>query len=269
MTVIRIEEKGKEEKKGKADKDDVAAPIAILYHYNVQSSVMDGSLQKDGSKLITSDLVGYASIHLERHYNESTVAMFLLGAAGDQAPVKKAKYNATDENGSQLEIDLGEAGFSMITELGEQLGNAVLNTLADISHLKRVSISTQKKEFVCPGQKLPEDIHSLRPTLTYEYLPEEKRDMEVEAINLGEILLLGTKPELNCKTAKEIQKASPFSHTLIMTMVNGGAKYMADQESYERITYEAMNSPFGKGAAEILIENSNLLIHELKNKDRG
>jgi neutral ceramidase len=27
-----------------------------------------------------------------------------------------------------------------------------------------------------------------------------------------------------------------------MTMVNGGAKYMADAESYDKITYAAMNS---------------------------
>jgi hypothetical protein len=35
-------------------------------------------------------------------------------------------------------------------------------------------------------------------------------------------------------------------------MVNGAQKYMADNESYLHMTYEAMNSSFGMGAAEYL-----------------
>jgi hypothetical protein len=40
------------------------------------------------------------------------------------------------------------------------------------------------------------------------------------------------------------------SKTLVMTMVNGASKYMADKESYDNMTYESMNSPFGKGSAD-------------------
>ena len=40
-------------------------------------------------------------------------------------------------------------------------------------------------------------------------------------------------------------------------------KYMAEKASYDRFTYEAMNSPFGKGAAEILIEESLKLLKKM------
>jgi predicted peptidase len=39
---------------------------------------------------------------------------------------------------------------------------------------------------------------------------------------------------------------------MVLTMVNGAAKYMPELGAYERITYAAMNSPFARGSAEIL-----------------
>jgi neutral ceramidase len=37
-----------------------------------------------------------------------------------------------------------------------------------------------------------------------------------------------------------------------MTMVNGAAKYLPDERSYQRITYEAMASHYARGAAELV-----------------
>ena len=39
---------------------------------------------------------------------------------------------------------------------------------------------------------------------------------------------------------------------------------MADKTSYERCTYEAMNSPFYAGAAEILAEKATLLLEQMQ-----
>ena len=41
------------------------------------------------------------------------------------------------------------------------------------------------------------------------------------------------------------------------------SKYMADKRSYDRFTYEAQNSPFAKGAAEILMKESISLLNEM------
>ena len=49
----------------------------------------------------------------------------------------------------------------------------------------------------------------------------------------------------------------------VVTLFNGGAKYMADADSCDRITYESQNSPFMKGAAEKLVACAReLLSHE-------
>ena len=38
----------------------------------------------------------------------------------------------------------------------------------------------------------------------------------------------------------------------VLTMVNGAQKYLPSALAYDRITYEAMNSGFARGASEVL-----------------
>ena len=52
---------------------------------------------------------------------------------------------------------------------------------------------------------------------------------------------------------------------MLATLVDGGSKYMADAGSYDRMTYEAMNSRFAQGSAELLVD----AIAEVVNVDRG
>ena len=62
------------------------------------------------------------------------------------------------------------------------------------------------------------------------------------------MLAVGVKPELNCVTAAEIEKQSAYEDTLVVQMVNGAQKYMADEQSFARKTYESMNSFFGRAS---------------------
>ncbi|MFK0170488.1 hypothetical protein ACIQU5_16920 [Streptomyces sp. NPDC090306] len=59
-------------------------------------------------------------------------------------------------------------------------------------------------------------------------------------------------PNSAARTGLALKAASPLPHICLVTMVNGAAKYMADSGSYDHVTYASMNSPYGKGAAEIL-----------------
>jgi hypothetical protein len=189
--------------------------------------------------------------------------MFLIGAAGDQAPRKKSKTVEADLLGNFQERDLQESGYDLIQELGGILGKETIALSKEVKRINPDSIITGKKEFLCPGQKIPEDIHMIHPTFHYDFTKDEDRTVLVEAIAIGDMVILGTRPELNAKTARELKNMSPFSNTIVMTMVNGGAKYMADQESYDKITYESMNSLFGKGSAEILTENATVLLEQM------
>jgi neutral ceramidase len=64
--------------------------------------------------------------------------------------------------------------------------------------------------------------------------------------------LVGVQVELSSETGRQIKLRSPFKHTIVATMVDGAAKYMPDAASYEKITYESMNSSYARGSAEAL-----------------
>jgi len=229
-------------------------PIALLFSYPVQSSVMDGSQTTGGGKLVSADLAGAACRFLEQEYQGSITALFCIGAAADQAPALKAKFQYTGQDGSLRVEDIHEQGFMLAELLGKRLGLEVLRLSEVIECLASTGPLLLEKYLVkCPGQKIV-DMQSLGPTKQYTFIPADERREPVEIIRLGEVALIGVRPELGCLTAAGLKEKSPFSITLLLTMVNGGAKYMPELGAYDRITYEAMNSPFARGSAELLCE---------------
>lgn len=238
--------------------------IALLFHYGIQSSVMDGSKLGAGGRAVTPDLAGIASNFAEKKCGEEdAVALFLLGAAGDQAPVERAVCE-TFVLGERIRKDKQEEGFGICERLGGQLGEAVWNISEKIRcREEEYKLEFGKIFFRVPGKEMERELGKLHPVKKMEYVPEEERKVQVEVIKLGDLAFVGVKPELNCITAAAIRYCSPFRHTLVCTMVNGAQKYMADRESYDRFTYEAMNSPFGKGAAEILTRQALGLLESM------
>ena len=108
------------------------------------------------------------------------------------------------------------------------------------------------------------ELKKLHPMKIPEYIPAQDKVTTVETICLGDLALVGVKPELNCKSGIALGTFSPYRYTWVCTMVNGGAKYMAERDAYDNSKYEAMNSPFGNGAAEILLRKALGLLEEMK-----
>jgi hypothetical protein len=229
--------------------DPLGKTIGLIYHYGVQASILDGVTDGEGGRWISADLAGEASRVAEAGLGG--VAIFLPGASGDQAPCRKARYTVVSGEGRLVEKK--NDGLAILSELGGELGGAVLRLARDVcretgvTELRHSAISLR-----CPKQKRPfEALPS--PSTDFVSVPDGELETEVCFLRIGkEAILLGIKPEINCLTALEIRKDSPFQRTLIVQMVNGGQKYLADRESYLRMTYEAMNSSFGIGAAEHL-----------------
>jgi hypothetical protein len=227
--------------------------IAVIYNYGVQSSIADGVFDAKGQRVISADLSGDASGRVEFALGRNAVAMFIPAASGDQGPKEKAVYNDTDEAGRLIKKNGDTDGFRIISRLGYKFAESVLNCVnnmsadEDIVEVKRIGITV-----TCPRQKKP-FAGFPEPSKNFVSISDGEIETPVNFLQLGKNLaLVGVKPELNGITAIEIRRDSPFQYTLIMQMVNGGQKYMADRESYKRMSYEAMNSFFGEGAAEVL-----------------
>lgn len=226
-------------------------PIAVCANYAVQSSVMNEAIMEDGGKPITSDLFGSAARHVEQRYGSGCVALFTVGAAGDQEPFLTANRHTVDQKGAAARADIHGAGFYLMELLGERLGDRVFRICEQIC-CTQVSpvLQTASGQVRCSGQAIPQSIRDIHATKQYTYQSGKDLDVPIWIMQIGDMELVGVQVEFTCKTGLEIKKRSPFPHTMVLTMVNGAAKYMADEESYNRITYEAMNSKFAKGSAE-------------------
>lgn len=249
LTVLRAREQGRTK--------------AILFHLPVQSSVLDGSELQAGGKAVSSDLAGLASAGLEARF-PGTVAMFMVGAAGDAAPIRKAKGFMPDGSGGYAEADLQDEGIAICEQLGKQLADETA-AMIESGAFKAIEgvPSVRRRTFMAPAKQMNRNLRELKPCRSYPYTPDGEKEQTIEALFIGDWAILGVRPELCCVTAQRIRQNSPVAHTLVATMVNGGAKYMADRSAYERVMYEAINSPFAPGAAELLEEQANILLSKI------
>lgn len=236
------------------------APIAVLYNFPVQSSVLDHAVMGDGGYVVSGDLAGRASAYLEEKY---PVALFLCGAAGDQAPRQKASTNLLDGDGTLRPVERGEDGIAIKNALGDELGQDVLSARSRAEILEPdAKIEAANSFFSVPAKVMPDRSEVVARTVP-NYQNSGVTQSNVEVLRIGQLALVGVKPELSASVGALIRNGSPFPCTMVATMVNGGAKYMADREGFEHISYAAQNSPFGLGAAELLGQHALAMLSEI------
>lgn len=240
LTVLRFRENGEDR--------------GMILHLNVQSSVLDGTGAAEG-KCVSSDLAGLACAELEENHPGMT-ALFLIGAAGDQAPVEKGNGYMPDGQGGWAEKDLHEAGIHIAERLGKQLTGeteAVLETEGQM--IPEAEVEIYNAGVLVPTKKMNRNLRELKPVRHCKWELEPEQEQPISILRIGELAIAGVKPELTWKTDQTMKKKSPLPFTLTATLVNGGAKYMAERGAYEKCMYEAINSPFGPGAAERLAQS--------------
>lgn len=228
-------------------------PIAAVYNYGMQSSVLDNVFDTDGTRLITADLIGETSRRLEAE--RGGVAIFLPGASGDQCPRERARYDRVAADGTIETVDLGqEQGFAIIGRLAAELAEDTARALDRAAlPLEADTITVERHTFDCPKQVKQFEGFPV-PTIGYTAIPDGTLETSVEILRIGtQFAAVGVLPELNCITGQTIRHESPVPVTWVAQMVNGGQKYMVDAASFDRGTYGAMNGFVDRGAAEELV----------------
>lgn len=240
--------------------DEGGSPIGALISYGLKPCAIDNSEMDAGSRLISSDVPGLACRLLEERLGAP--CLFAMSAAGDQVPVEQAWYDVVEADGSVRKVDLGvEAGLEIVDRLGRQMARELEDVLqktvcdrpAPRIRLDRGAIDWAGK---ARGQ--------MEPTLRAEYTPQGSQRVDVAVMGVGDVALVGVKPEINTLTEAQLRAASPYAHTLVVSMVNGGQKYMPDRASYENGTWEAQSSPLMPGAAEAWVEEAVRVLQRMR-----
>ena len=257
LSVVRIE-------------DEARHPIALLANYAVQPSVMDQAIVSGGGKAVSSDLAGAAMRRVESLYGEGAVGFFLIGAAGDQAPILKASRAVPDKDGRLKTVDIGERGYLLVDLLGERLAQDVVRTserMAPPAETALVDVVAGSVDLT--AQARPKALQDLKPSKTYAFTPAGPTTAPFTVLRLGTAAIVGVQVELSSETGRLIKSQSPFADTVVTTMVNGAAKYMPEAAAYDKITYEAMNSSFARGSAETLAAAITDRLRQLNGRASG
>lgn len=230
--------------------DDLAGePVALVYNYSVQPSCCAGEI-RDGGRLVSGDLTGYASAYLEREYPGCT-AIFLAGATNDQVPLFKINYFETDRNGVLRSGSLGETGYVLAGEQGRLLGASVLKVARGIAAAEDAPVlRTARSAYVCRRQKRDGSGRLRHPVRAYSFQPDGECTLTAEVMQIGNVAIAALAPELDGRTVAELREASPFAKTMVATFVNGEGKSMPQAAAYRLCQYGLANSPFAEGSAE-------------------
>ena len=235
------------------------APIAILFTYKSQSSMMDQSRGTDGSRYVTADLAGASAAFVEGQF-PGCVAMYCTGAGGDGCPSFQARRNVLGAGGKLWSVDLHEAGFVLVELLGERLGSVVVQCAEKIScrDVAKITAATGSVDF--EGRPRV-NLRELGPTHIFDLSGDGSvKTMEPAVLAIGdEIALVGVFAEICARTEMQIKQNSPYPFTAVMTFSQlgnhvgrGMGKYMGEREMYEKLTFQAMNSGVTAGSAERL-----------------
>lgn len=237
-------------------------PLAFLISYGLKPSAIDQSERKSPARKVSADVPGVACRMMEEAYGAP--CLFCMSAAGDQVPREQAWYEIVLEDGTVGEVDHGvEKGYEIVERLGTEMGNDAIQIAAQISCTEtETSISTASGCVSCDTRETKPGPPS--PKKELEYKKDGSVSLSAEVIQMGDIAFVAVKPETNAITEKQLQEGSPFKHTLLISMVNGGMKYLPDQSAYDRVTWEAQRSMLMPGAAEKWVQCATDMLHNLK-----
>lgn len=224
--------------------------VAVLASADVQSSVLDGSCDSEGRRVVNGDLFGFAATALERELGG--VALLLPGAAGDQGPAERAVTVTFDAAGAKRTDDAHEDGYRMLHRQGRALGDALIGAVRAARENDAVGIDASTVDVLLPAQTRT-DFCSLAPHRAYEFHEAGEQRTRVYLLRLGKVEFVGIQPEVSSSFGAAVRAARPGS-VFFATLVNGGQKYLPAPDAYEKITYEAMNSGFAAGSHERLLE---------------
>ena len=243
--------------------------IAYLLNYAVHSTVLFRQAwgrNKTGSRT-SGDLAG-ASMRYVEERTPGAVAVYTMGAAGDQLPRYTMVHRVFDAQGNFRSEDYGDAAgqafmAAMAGELGAEALYASAGAAEEISARLRtaaVTVSAMGKEawHGGPPMTIPRD---------YQYVPTQMTDIRLGMIALGGTALLTVPAEIVAGIGRDIKdavKAQGFQNVIVITQCNGALQYIAADEDYDHMTMEANASHFMKGVAGILKDGARQLAEKLK-----
>jgi hypothetical protein len=235
-------------------------PIAIYYNYPVHAVVMYRATTKNGKPEITGDLPGYTSKYVENHF-KGAVALYTMGAAGDQNPIFMATYN---QDGPDV-IDEGVGGYAILDVLSRRLGEEIVRVTKSIKNTaSEVRIWGKETTIKVPGRKRESPPVPGVPTQGYlapgniPMIDGDPVTIPLHLLMLDDIALAGVSGEVFTEIGQHLKEQSLFDRTMMVTFLPNGAGYIPTDEAYLMPSEKAQINRIKPGYVEPALINAFL-----------
>jgi neutral ceramidase len=224
-------------------------PIAILFNYAVHSTVSLGTARLSG------DLAGAAERYVEQKYHDKLVALYTMGAAGDQNP----KYNGAFPGAgpgaggmnAQRDPERSAAAFSAVDAQGFMLGSEVVRASSGMQQLSSSArIGAAERVITCPTKQGTNMLADMKQEQT------TSMPMHLGLIRINDVALTGVSGEVVTNIYWHLKKVSPLVDTVMLTIANDRIGYIVDDAAYDAPLFEVHASPLARGCAENGIVNN-------------
>ncbi|MGA0806217.1 MAG: hypothetical protein ACO3PV_06850 [Pseudohongiellaceae bacterium] len=245
-------------------------PIAVYYNYAVHA-VISGQLDE-----VSGDIPGASSRYIEAGLGNEVVALWSLGAAGDQNPVffqqtydlRRIRIEDYASRGEDISNTMLPGGMGldrsnpevarlmgeqrqMLLSMGQMLGEEVLHVRR--AGLERpqtsVPIAAATSSLVCPGRRR---IDAGREGAPGTYEAGDAVQLGLGVLRLGDVQLGHINAEIFNPIATRLKAESPYKHTMLVTLANGMANsgYVPHDAAFGYHTFEVLSSRLQQGCAE-------------------
>ena len=262
-------------------------PIAVYFNYACHAVVTGNT------DMLSGDWPGEAERYIEDSFDDKCVALFSVGAQGDQNPIyfqqtfdlrdiRIKDYAARGQDISNA-MPPGGQGLNkqdptvkklldqqkmMIKSMGQFMGEEVKRVmrLMDADHMATAGkLVAAQKMISLPGRTRTSGAQRAAVEATYTDGPDVS--LRLSLLMIDDIALGGGNAEIYNMIAVRFKRESPVGRSIFVSMVNGSSNsgYIPDDAAYGRQTFEVLSSRCKPGFAESGIVNGLLdLISDTK-----
>jgi len=229
-------------------------------------------LDTTGGSHISADYPFYLTEALRKRFGPDLVVLFSPGAMGDinhidvnavNQPVKGESHPSRIGNtlaGEALKV-LARSTYSSacplaydLTEVALPLRQVTRERAAEAEKIvERASIGKADFTLDVVAARRDRDLGQLGSTLT----------VPVQALRVGDIAIVGVPGELFVELGLTLKQESPFTHTFVAELANGGIGYIPTRKAYDEGGYEATSTVLAPGSGEQLVEAGLSLLNSL------
>jgi hypothetical protein len=232
--------------------DDRGKPIAVLFNYAVHNDVTLGSNE------ISGDLSGVAQTYVERNLGPDVIALWTMGAAGDQDPRifpksfggppsggTKADGLPPAMGGSTLDPAILTLKYQAMEAQGVMVGGEVVRVAGTVRNTSSdVRLAAASRDVACPTKQGVDQLSDM----TTVKVPNV--DLRLGVILINDVALASVGGEVVTNINTQLRRSSPLANTIMVTLANDRIGYIADDAAYDRPIFEVNGSPMARGCAE-------------------